>query len=367
MIRSITQVAKAQPGSIGREAVQKRIEKPEIPQKGEVGNITRSLLEEPLERRVPVGSEKVVSAVPIPETASQIGGQAASALGPQVAQPMLAGGNHPRPATAVIGGPAPGAGIALGEQPLGLPEGLELKTPTGERITKVGQAAHVPDVGIFTGGREVTREPEFAGLDIARTAKEALKGTPGGTTQIKSATGRGETPTRPTAGTISGRVIAGEPGITPSNEPLSAKEALTLYGPSAGASVGGAQLLRSLLSNLTTAATQFGSRLMGGLIPEVEAAVPGLIRQGAGLGLRSLSLPLSIGAGIIGSEIGRQKAGQEYARAMTARQPIYTGPTYLRSAPKVSPIQQGINDIIGRTKYYANQATNFLKSLFGRK
>ncbi len=367
MIRSITQVAKAQPGSIGREVVQKRIEKPEIPQKGEIGNITRQLTEEPLERKVPVGSEKIISAVPIPETASQIGGQAASALGPQVAQPILAGGNHPRQATAVIGGPAPGAGIALGEQPLGLPEGFDLRTPTGERITKVGQAAHVPDVSIFTGGREVTREPEFAGLDIARTAKEALKGTPGGTTQVRATIGRGELPAKPTAGKISGRVIAGEPGVIPSNEPSSAKEALTLYGPSAGASVTGAQLLRSLMGNLGTAATQFGSRLIGGLIPEVEAAVPGIIRQGAGLGLRSLSLPLSIGAGIIGSEIGRQRAGEEYARAMTSRQPIYTGPTVLRSAPKVSPIQQELNNMIRRTKYYTNQATNFLKSLFGRK
>lgn len=366
MLRNIAQVTKAQPGAVGREAVQRRIEKPEIPQKGEIGNITRQLTEEPLERKVPVGSEKIVATTPIPETASQLGGQAASALGPQVAQPMLAGGIHPRPATAITGGPAPGAGIALGEQPLGLPEGLELRAPSGERITKIGQAANAPVVGMFAGGKEVTREPEFTAFNMAKTAREVLRGIPGDTTQMKAATGRGEAPTRPTVGTVSGRVIAGEPGVTPSSEPLSAKETVALYGPSAGASVTGAQLLRSLMGNLGRAATQFGSRLMGGIIPEVEAAVPGVIRQGAGLGLRSLSLPLSIGAGIIGSEIARQREGQEYTRAMTAKQPIYTGPTVLRSAPKVSPIQQGIDDVIGRTKYYANQATNFLKSLFGR-
>lgn len=54
-------LAKSQPGGKLRELEEFTTTKPEIPGKGQAGTLSRSLIEEPLTRQTPPGSEKIVS------------------------------------------------------------------------------------------------------------------------------------------------------------------------------------------------------------------------------------------------------------------------------------------------------------------
>lgn len=60
-------VAKNSPGSKFRELGEKAMQTPLIPGKGAIGTLTRESIEEPLERPVPPGSEKVVATKPLLE------------------------------------------------------------------------------------------------------------------------------------------------------------------------------------------------------------------------------------------------------------------------------------------------------------
>lgn len=66
MLRTIGSalLAKSQPGGRFRELEEFARTKPEIPGKGQAGTLSRSLIEEPLTRQVPTGSEKIVSVQP---------------------------------------------------------------------------------------------------------------------------------------------------------------------------------------------------------------------------------------------------------------------------------------------------------------
>lgn len=66
MIRSLgsSLVAKASPGSKTRETIERRIENPAIPNRGQVGSVDRELIEETKSAPVPEGSEKQVRVSP---------------------------------------------------------------------------------------------------------------------------------------------------------------------------------------------------------------------------------------------------------------------------------------------------------------
>jgi hypothetical protein len=60
-------IAKSKPGGKYRDIVEQNVENPALPGKGQIGTIARSQVEEPLERPVPQGSEKIVSVQPTVE------------------------------------------------------------------------------------------------------------------------------------------------------------------------------------------------------------------------------------------------------------------------------------------------------------
>jgi hypothetical protein len=57
-------LAKSSPGGALRKVDETKIEAPALPGKGEIGSVSRGMLEEPIERQVPPGSTKVVSSAP---------------------------------------------------------------------------------------------------------------------------------------------------------------------------------------------------------------------------------------------------------------------------------------------------------------
>lgn len=57
-------LAKTNPSSALRKSREERIEKPNVPGKGDVGSLERQFVEEPIERSVPEGSDKVLNISP---------------------------------------------------------------------------------------------------------------------------------------------------------------------------------------------------------------------------------------------------------------------------------------------------------------
>lgn len=60
-------LSRSMPGSVLREAAEKRMKTPLVPGKAQPGTLLRSSIEEPLERPVPPGSEKIVASKPLLE------------------------------------------------------------------------------------------------------------------------------------------------------------------------------------------------------------------------------------------------------------------------------------------------------------
>lgn len=81
-----TLLAKANPGGALRSKEEKLVERPDIPDAGAVGSVNRQMVEEPLQRQVPEGSVKVVSATPTVE------GTTVATPGMNPAQPMAGQG-----------------------------------------------------------------------------------------------------------------------------------------------------------------------------------------------------------------------------------------------------------------------------------
>src|SRR3990167_8772150 len=74
-------VAKGSPGGTYRKTEERRIETPDLPGRGKVGSIDRAQLEEPLERQVPGGSQKVVGVQPTVESVAGVPGDISSVVG----------------------------------------------------------------------------------------------------------------------------------------------------------------------------------------------------------------------------------------------------------------------------------------------
>ncbi len=74
-------VAKASPGATYRKQAETSIERPDLPNRGKVGSIDRSQLEEPLERSVPGGSQKIVGVQPTVESVAGVPGDISPAVG----------------------------------------------------------------------------------------------------------------------------------------------------------------------------------------------------------------------------------------------------------------------------------------------
>lgn len=88
-------VAKASPGATYRKQAETNIENPELPGRGKVGSIDRAQLEEPLERSVPGGSQKIVGVQPTVESVAGVPGDISPAVGlPSGVTPNIPGGNQ---------------------------------------------------------------------------------------------------------------------------------------------------------------------------------------------------------------------------------------------------------------------------------
>lgn len=193
-LRSLGQslIAKNKPGAALREQKTLKIQTPKIPEKGEVGTARRKLVQEPLERKASVGSEKVVTAKPtIEETAlpgevsppasdiglvggngkvvgfpggapTKAGGALTSEISPNVpfSPPSQASRVAPggRTATAVSGGAAPGAAPAVANV-LPVPgEQVTATAPTREDFFT--GSPELPSLGLNIAGRAIAAPGE---------------------------------------------------------------------------------------------------------------------------------------------------------------------------------------------------------------
>ena|SRR3990167_1886198 len=154
-------IARAGVGSRTRQGEETRIQKPEIPGKGAVGTLSRKGIEEPLERQVPPGSEKIVSSRPIVES---IPGVPADILPDEGFIP-----------------PAPGF------EGVGTPEGFRGNIPSGAQ----GQA-------LFQGGVS-TPQARSVSQPVRSTVQRAA--APGRVAQVQAQIPR--TPARATAPKVS--------------------------------------------------------------------------------------------------------------------------------------------------------------------
>ena len=137
-------VAKSSPGAKSRDVVEQQISKPDIPNEGGVGTVQRSQVEQPLERAVPAGSEKIVSVQPTVEGTTVAPTGDLSQNAPGVVPPVSA----PVPASSAVG--LPGnvkATVPSGanNQPLlqGMPTGQTPQGKAGSVQSSVGGTAQV--------------------------------------------------------------------------------------------------------------------------------------------------------------------------------------------------------------------------------
>lgn len=143
-------VAKVAPGSPLRETTQGRIEKPNIPGKGDVGSIQRQAIEEPTLRPIPAGSERIVRATP---TAESVAGVA-----PTV------------PDVDLMASMAPGAAIRPGAEGQalfqgGVAPGPEAAPIAASQATRGGRTAR----SVSTPG---VAEPVYSGGQVAGASTE---------------------------------------------------------------------------------------------------------------------------------------------------------------------------------------------------
>lgn len=164
-----TTLAKSNPGSKTRDVEEMRSGRPAIPGKGQAGTIARSLIEEPLNRAVPAGSNKVVSVQPTVEGNTVL---PRSVVPPSAAvrpgadgQALFQGGVNPsqgspvRPtgqaATGISGGSILGAGSASGRSTVGGPA-KAINAPVAPKAL----AQVSPLNGSILGGKQIV-SPNF--------------------------------------------------------------------------------------------------------------------------------------------------------------------------------------------------------------
>lgn len=234
--------AKASPGSRTREQEEFARSKPAIPGKGEVGTVSRGMIEEPLERQVSPGSAKMVSAQPTIEGTT--------------VQPMM----PPSPLTEGVGLPATPQPLRSGAAGQALFQG-SVPTPQAQSVSG----------GALAGARPATGY-----------APKPIETPMGGRTQGMETRVQGEAPLRSTgqnapttSGTFGTRVQAGE-GDTGFNPGASFQQS------------GLANLIEKITggqSAVSRAAAKY--QPIGGLVRAGLPLTSGMVAQNIGQGLRS--------------------------------------------------------------------------------
>jgi hypothetical protein len=128
-------VAKASPGARLRETTEQQIQKPEFPNKGQVGTLSRASVEEPLTREVPPGSEKIVSIQPTIE-GTQVAPVNVAPLPTAPVSPVIPGVSLPSSVTASV--PSGAQNQALFKGGVSTPTG---KAPMGGIASTVSKPA----------------------------------------------------------------------------------------------------------------------------------------------------------------------------------------------------------------------------------
>ncbi|MBK9272876.1 MAG: hypothetical protein IPM48_14930 [Saprospiraceae bacterium] len=166
-------LAKTNPGGKYREKEEKEIQQPQIPQKGETGTLSRSLIQEPLERKVPPGSDKIVTAKPtIDETRTP--GEAI----PQEAAPNMLAGSMGR----MVGFPAPAPSQAGGQFTQGItepnpsPPSVASQTPSvASQAAPGGRVARSVSGGAAPGAAPVSDRSQVLGSQTTQQAPQVVR------------------------------------------------------------------------------------------------------------------------------------------------------------------------------------------------
>lgn len=149
-------LAKARPGSLSRETIEKRMLKPEIPGKGAVGTAARDLTQETAIVPPAPGSEKVIRAAPGVESAS-LPGIAAQNV------PLVAGvgmPNIPAPARpGAEGQPLFQGGVTPASQAGQVGRQAQATAMTGSPVSKVAQARQAAQQPQVQGAQTQVQAP----------------------------------------------------------------------------------------------------------------------------------------------------------------------------------------------------------------
>lgn len=188
-----TLLAKANPGGALRSKEEKLVERPDIPDAGAVGSVNRQMVEEPLQRQVPEGSVKVVSATPTVE------GTTVATPGMNPAQPMAGQGmgtgmfpgesgatpsrgaaNQPLFAGGVSPEAGPSASLRSNVQPGRTGSTVSGGALPGAQVATAYKSEEAPSVNV-QGERSISedRTPLSVGLFGQIGNKAFAEGTPG--------------------------------------------------------------------------------------------------------------------------------------------------------------------------------------------
>ncbi len=167
-------LAKASPGSKSRDVAETNIDSPAIPGKGVPGTLSRGLIEEPLQRAVPPGSQKVVGASPIVENAAS----AESFADPEAIQrSVLPGVGLPSTPLAVAPGASAQAllsGMPSGSAPVGV-EGTSVSQPSQSSTAPIMPKSPLPPMANPGIGLRSQAQGDVLG---ASTASPQLRSVP---------------------------------------------------------------------------------------------------------------------------------------------------------------------------------------------
>lgn len=211
-LRSLGQtlISKASPGAALRKVAEQNIEAPAIPGKAEPGGLDRTSIEEPLERSVSEGSDKIVAAKPTVEAAALDNVTAppvAPGIGlpPNVTPSSLPGSNNQALFRGGLGNP----GVVAADE----------YVPQTSPDEVSAQAPSAPGSGQIAPGRggSVAPSPTPGGSLRSATNTSPLRSAVLGTqTQSQSRPTPKPTPApqRPAVNSLGGRTIAQLPNIS---------------------------------------------------------------------------------------------------------------------------------------------------------
>lgn len=142
-------IAKSSPGGKLRTLTEQNAENPAIPGKGDVGTISRTQVEEPLNRPVPPGSDKIISVQPTVEGTTVSQGDIVPAggvgLNPTTNAPLRSGAGDQALFQGNGGGDNASRPAAAPSQPAGrVNPGGATATPTAAKAPARAAAAYVP-------------------------------------------------------------------------------------------------------------------------------------------------------------------------------------------------------------------------------